>query len=131
MKHLFVPSKLALLAKKKGFDEKCLAAYYPIQNNELRSYEQGDLMDLKGYKPSDFNSEHLLSAPLYQQLVDWFREKHNLHISIDSVGGNWYFSLHKFDAMETKQLTETLIRCIYYYENYDDAITEAFNYIQP
>jgi len=82
MKHLFVPYELALLAKEKGFNEPCLAAYRPEDNNELKSYEQGDLMDLKGFKPSDFNSEFLVSAPLYQQLVDWFREK-GIYISIE------------------------------------------------
>lgn len=117
MKHLFVPYKIAYLAKKKGFNKLC-CGYYMKSDKSLN------------FSFSASNDEYTdCLAPLYQQLVDWFRENHNLHISIDSIGRDWYFSLHKFNTTETKQIKETLVRCTDYYENYDDAITEAFNYI--
>lgn len=69
MKKLFVPYNIALLAKQKGFDEECLAAIYP--DGELIEQLFGKLRRSK-------NEEMVIAAPLYQQIVDWFREKYGI-----------------------------------------------------
>lgn len=65
MKHLFVPYKLALELKEKGFDEPCFGFW-----NE--SY-----LDLTRFV--DKNKE--LKAPLYQQVIDWLDCK-GIYVSI-------------------------------------------------
>lgn len=98
MKHLHVPYELALLAKEKGFDEYCFmvwskwtGAYF---NNEILLHEYR-LIYFRNLSPYQYethekrNSElpytfDCIAAPLYQQLVDWFREKHNIFIKIDN-----------------------------------------------
>jgi hypothetical protein len=84
MKHLFVPYHIDLLAKDKGFDEFCFAYY---RSDALRAdgkvYEYigpNEYMEITEEK--DVSLMITVFAPLYQQLVDWFREKHNLHISV-------------------------------------------------
>lgn len=75
MKHLFVSYALALILKQKGFDESCFSAYRNEDGEEL-------LLPIGKWFNSDscgYNS-HYCSAPVYQQVVDWFREKHNIHI---------------------------------------------------
>lgn len=67
MKKLFVPHNLALLAKEKGFDDQCIGKFkdnnltllsYSWNNSELSIHNDG------------------ISAPMYQQLIDWlFRNK--------------------------------------------------------
>lgn len=69
MKDLFVTYQLALLAKQKGFDESCLAYY---GNEEKLFITAGAILK---YRP-------LLKAPLYQQLIDWFLEKHDIWVEI-------------------------------------------------
>ncbi len=67
MKNLFLPYKLALIAREKGFPNNtgsCLAAWEVNDNAEWLHF---------GAHPIG-----LLQAPTYQQLIDWFREKHEI-----------------------------------------------------
>lgn len=134
MKNLFIPCELAVIAKEKGFDEPCLAIYQ--KNKHLF------LGECHG-----FNMGYDIYAPLYQQIVDWFREKHKLHICVDfdklkdnddapdielysfrinevwSEGKDWsdYRYGFKHIMVRHKQLS--------YYEALNKAIEEAFNLI--
>lgn len=81
MKHLFVPYELALMLKEKGFNEKVLyTVYLETINNRKESVYSGHQMEWVDW--NNFISDvapHLgkcfISAPLYQQVIDWFREK--------------------------------------------------------
>jgi len=83
MKNLFVPYELALKLKEKGFNEPCFAVYVRHkllmigQPNDLQIYTTEDFED-------DIKSEDII-APLYQQVTDWFREEHNIHIHISRM----------------------------------------------
>lgn len=61
MKHLFIPYELAVIAKEKGFDESCLA-YYNDNGKLIKKWI--------AICPSNYSC-----APLYQQIVDWFRKE--------------------------------------------------------
>lgn len=58
MRHLFVPYEIALQLKEKGFNEDCFGCYYKDKTF--------------AYHP---DSDVYVDAPLYQQVIDWFREK--------------------------------------------------------
>lgn len=89
MKDLFVSYELALKLKEKGFDEECFGFYskdgefhYATAIGKLRtniSFEEAGMTEI--------------TAPLYQQVVDWFREKHNIFIWLQPTG-SWKFTLH-------------------------------------
>src|ERR1700685_3650872 len=116
MKHLFVPYELAKLAKEKGFDELCIAywngeepyvlgreysqpvkdcfkyrnTYLSLKDNDIVIPNEEEWIDT----PDTIRKKRgvIVSAPLYQQLVDWFREKHELHIDIrNNFESNGYF----------------------------------------
>ena len=73
MKKLFIPYELAKTAHRKGFPNQtgsCLAAWEITDNAEWLHF---------GAHPVG-----LLQAPLYGQIVDWFREKHNIMIHVES-----------------------------------------------
>ena len=83
MKNLFVSFEIAKLLKEKGFNEDCLGFY-----SEKYSYSN-KTFPVKLYISEGHNEttvikkvEKLCSAPLYQQVTDWFREKHSLIITI-------------------------------------------------
>lgn len=81
MEHLFVPYALALTLKEKGFDEPSLT-YYKSGQLQLLSWNFDD----DTFNKFSSRSKKWVSAPLYQQVVDWFREKYDLHISVASMG---------------------------------------------
>lgn len=150
MNKLFVPYELALLAKEKGFDEPCFAAWfkYTILNDKK--------IELTKPKDSIYGENFLFknsleifidnsisgkgdgakcSAPLYQQLVDWFREKHKLYIEVSWITTNdeinhkvnfWYMitkeDVLEFDLESPKEFDS-------YYEALNKALTEAFKLI--
>lgn len=92
MNDQFVTYEIALALKELGFKEKCLTTY--TNKGELSSVWNVDpdicerelLMEYTDDSLYCINGELLLdyiSAPLWQQVIDWFREKHQLYISIN------------------------------------------------
>ena len=93
MEKQFVTYEIALKLKELGFNEKCLASYY---TDDERNYDKGDIYDCRRKLSSsiDFdpfkeefdnfyinsNETYYVSAPLWQQVIDWFREKYNLDV---------------------------------------------------
>lgn len=71
MQKLFVPYDLAVQLKKKGFKEPTLGHYYERDGQQC--------LVVYGEFPPD--SKNWLPAPLYQQVIDWLREKHKIHVA--------------------------------------------------
>ena len=71
MKEQFVTYEIALKLKELGFDESCFG-YYGIQN-EIK-YEISYNSD------PNLQKRKFISAPLWQQVIDWFREKYDIVI---------------------------------------------------
>ena len=81
MNHLFIPYELAVKLKNVGFYEPVIAGY-DVDDKKLISIvnEEGILSGVK--------TESLLTviaAPLYQQVVDWFRDKHGYNLEAGSI----------------------------------------------
>jgi hypothetical protein len=121
MKHLFVPYEIAFKLKEKGFDEPCIGyfnRYKKWNNYPFFTIDDGNLNNLP--------------TPLYQQVIDWFREKHRIHIKIDiqDVQLDWYC----YDVLVVKEsaymndlLTDMNFKT--YYEALDKAIEETLKLI--
>ncbi len=101
MKHLFVSYKIAKQLKEKGFNEDCLAWYTRVAENKYQLILENVIAE--NILPQWNNSA---VAPLYQQVIDWFREKHKIGITVDFSGiddnyrgeikhiGSYYFHDH-------------------------------------
>lgn len=74
MEKLFIPYKLAIIAKNKGFDEPCIAQWY---NKEKLLME---ITPLRNSKMPNITDKDAICAPLYQQIVDWFIKEKKLVI---------------------------------------------------
>lgn len=111
MNKLFVPYSLALLAKEKGFDEKCIFSY---QDGELQSNF------MCGSEATEF-----VEAPLYQQLLDWFREKYQIdvHVAWDGLANckNYYSGWINGSNSHSENYD--------YYEALNEILEEAFKLI--
>lgn len=125
---LFVPYKQALKLKELGFDEECIAFYCNVYKDTKFNYPY------KGCVNSSLQ-EFEVTAPLYQQAFDWFREKYNLWVEIkveDMVKlGNhrFYFSIF---GIRSGFNNNTYISCINnsnesYYKSYEEAQLACLN----
>ena len=111
MKHLFVPYDIAVKLKEKGFDEECMGIWQKPDFLHLgTSYWEGITMKKR------------VRAPMYQQAVDWLREKHNINIGItyysNRDGRTWEYRIHYMDRYGT---------CGGYYETLTKAINESLS----
>ena len=93
MESLFCPYEQALELKDLGFDKRCFTTYTPKHlGNELSNPFNIDLDEFNELKSSFTlinlpnkafvkNSEcvNCVSAPLWQQAFDWFRQEHGLY----------------------------------------------------
>lgn len=74
MKKQFVTYEIALKLKELCFNEMCIATYDENREFNLQDFEQN-------YETFPL---HILAAPLWQQVIDWFRDKYSLYITITS-----------------------------------------------
>lgn len=113
MKKLFVKKEVASLAKEKGFDEKCLSAYY--SNGYTEDYLDKYLDSVR----MEVGMKLICKVPIFQQVVNWIEEKHNIHVS-----RTWY----------NDSVTPT--RWIYHIDgdyagsDFDEALIQALNRIK-
>ncbi len=124
MTELFVSYETAKLLKEKGFDKSCFGGYYLYQNTpDLCIYQdENEFSDAK---------EIILQAPLYQQAIDWLREKHKIFImptilTLDTKLPTYktgIFGMKKGDEPATADWSED------YYETTNKAIIEALKLI--
>ena len=88
MEEQFVTYEIALKLKELGFDEEVCALY---------RHER--LYPILGFEKINSIKQSVIAAPLWQQVVDFLREKYLLHIEIqspdypDDVNFSW--NIHK------------------------------------
>ncbi len=112
MKHLFVPYEIALQLKEKGFDEPCFGIWM----------ERGAIFDILYVARQEdawmANENNGILAPLYQQVIDWFREKHSIDIlpqitygsHISEESGDWfYFTVYNGKTKKAKRFLRVIL----------------------
>lgn len=127
MKELFLPYKLAMIAKEKGFNNLCFAAY----DNNKHFLWASEVAQVQFFKNSD-TIEKCCTALLYQQVVDWFREKHNIEVSVKSwknEGDGKVIYVYSNKILGLPSTFRFDFKSELYYETLNKAIEEAFNLI--
>ena len=140
-KELFASYELALLAKKKGFDEPCLIydCHEPDSHPSGLSFNGRTNTELK----EDGYHKDWITIPLYQQLIDWFRVKHNIQIlqgmpipkeavaaangKLDHISQNFVFYI--YNEYANPRVVGKEHRSDDYYEALNKAIEKAFKLI--
>jgi hypothetical protein len=128
MKDLFLPYELAVRAKEKGFNDLCFALV--TEKNSLFYLDISDKKELVfDQKVEMYNGSPCVPAPLYQQIVDWFRIKKaiSVEISWNEHMKMWQGVIQDFrDPVNTYDDYGTSED---YYTTYNAVITEAFKLI--
>lgn len=122
----FVPIDIALELKQLGFQDECLGFYY--YDGSFKSYRLV-------YDESSSDYLDVVPAPLWQQVVDWFIEKHNIALTLTpdrTTAG--YFNLQvigKFDPYKSERPILWTTDVIYGHENgLETLIREALNLLR-
>jgi hypothetical protein len=141
MKHLFVPYELALLAKEKGFNEPCIYQYYKQNEELLPIVKTTQYPTIRNNSEISIESgEDCIAAPIYQQLIDWFREEHDIHFEIFPtrsfrLNPNYCYSIDQINrsARIKKSIPENslTLQADTYYNALNAALAEAFKLINP
>lgn len=102
MKQQFITYEIALKLKELGFDEECLYAYY--HKSDLKNFKENHYM-LVGDRNNTQLTDGRISAPLWQQVIDWFRVKYNVLIIVYSNASGYLFEFsdaeggtHRYDS---------------------------------
>lgn len=82
MKEQFVTYDIALKLKEKGFDEPCLAAYNQSDENKFMIAPQLSSYQIASGKNSDVGKIEKVTAPLWQQVIDWFEDKYKISVTV-------------------------------------------------
>lgn len=117
MQEQFIPYKQALELKKLGFDDPCIMCFYGISR-----YDKIDSLYLHSGMGrvcnSDLNEkEHGITAPLWQQAFDWFREQYKLDSFVKSnynqtIKTGYYFNADEFYSETFKNYEEARLFCL-------------------
>jgi len=101
LKDLFVPYKLALQLKKKGFSEACLGAY--SDSKELYISKVSFQSNFKGY----------CLAPTYDQITDWFINNHKIQlkaVAMDFEGKvKWFYECQDIKLYKTMHFDQKVL----------------------
>jgi len=130
MEKLFVPFVIAQMLKEKGFNLNCFTVYHG--ENDLYKFWAKPYDELSGddhttVRNSDFiKNSNIVCAPLWQQAVDWLREKKNIHITTMESDGKYIFQVkHYFEGVGNT----TYLPSTNYYLGLRQAIIAGLNFI--
>lgn len=84
MEQLFLNKDLSLVAQEKGFKQTCFGFWF--EHPTTKQY----VLSLQLLSKVSKGNKAIL-APLYQQLIDWFREQHGILIEVRSNILNVYY----------------------------------------
>ena len=117
MEKEFIGYNEALALKELGFDESCFSYYKNDQFSDI-------LEEVINSEMRNVNNEidDYISAPLYQQVFRWFREKYGCHIEIyyNLPRNQWEWCIHKlpeYDQIEDETCS--------FYDSYEEAELEC------
>ena len=109
MNEQFCNYEISKKLKELGFNNPCLGYYYDkkLEHFALFGTIEGKSIDFENN--SDTNL--IILAPLWQQVIDWFKEKYNIHIEITHHVTEQYDINYKYYVIKNP------VDCIECYEN--------------
>jgi hypothetical protein len=97
MKKEFVTYKIAKKLKELNFNTECFATYHP----------SGEIISLGITRPViniGIQNSFLVTAPLWQQAIDWLREEHKMLIKPSCINNELIFIVYDISTGKEKRL---------------------------
>jgi hypothetical protein len=129
MKEQFCNYDIALKLKELGFDEPCIAFFNTSSITSLCFCDVfGFVIEHEGDEYIKNSDEYKVAAPMWQQTIDWFREKHGLIIYISTYQKDKHLiGVFTYDGSELTELGEWIPT---YEEAREQAILRAIELIK-
>lgn len=128
MKELFLPYELAVIAKEKGFRELCFALV--TEKNVIQFLDTSDFEELDfDNRVTSINDTPCVPAPLYQQIVDWFRVEKLISVEVSWNAHTRIWQGVVQDIRNPINTYDDYGAGKEYYHAFNTAITEAFKLI--
>ena len=127
MKEQFVTYEIALKLKNLGFNEFCMGFFYSEHIDELSDISLGTTTKVVEEMVNRFNC---IKAPLWQQVIDWFREQYELSLELDA-SSNGLYNAHIYSITNSKFGYSVIVEIpqLNYYEAREQAILKALELI--
>ena len=114
MKEQFVTYEIALKLKNLGFNEFCMGFFYSEHIDELSDISLGTTTKVVEEMVNRFNC---IKAPLWQQVIDWFRNLHGVIIEVyipRYIPYEYNFAIYYPDELTKNHLNEKYFNEIIY-----------------
>ena len=130
MKNLFIKYSTAFKLKELGFNEPCFG--YKLRKYSPLSFSLMVGMDTNLLTNSKFDVEDAVCIPLWQQIIDWFREKHEYSVSIhvdedNSTPSNikYWYCIDSFFEVPNNKIVREGIEEVGNFNSYQEAREQA------
>ena len=124
MINYLVPQNISIGLKEKGFKEPCLFMY---DKCECFGKDLGGQLEFSG---RNYNSNpYCVSVPFYDQVSDWFRREHKIHLEINYMDDLLLYQSKLTTLIDNTEIWESGWKN-QYYEAYDKGIIETLKLIQ-
>lgn len=131
MKNQFVSYNTAIKLKEIGFNDLCIALY-----NREKALRINDALNNPEDRNKDFTygnaNNFKYPAPLFSQVIDWFRIKHDLILTISSWDDgkyHWTMKMVKGTVYSISTDCVNIGRFDDYYDCLYDVINEGIEYV--
>ena len=132
MKKEFVTYEIDLKLKELGFDEECIGVF--DRNGKISGIDFIDISNLQGINYSCISHNYPILAPLYQQAIDWIREKYNISLEIFTLSYHnsiqYCFNIKKLEDTTISVLHKGNIYYPSYYEAREQGILKAIELVE-
>jgi hypothetical protein len=136
MKKQFVTYPITLALKELGFNDFHRFGWYIIEDGT----EFGKSLHVSGDEAFYFNPEYCIKAPLWQQVIDWFRTEHGIWITV-TFGSRSGDNTFGYFGCQIHSATKGLLHKINWYQDvpadnlspkeaYEAAILEAIEIVK-
>ena len=120
--NIFVTYDIALYLKNKGFNDECVAYYYPYTSGEF-IHKIASVENIN----KDLYNLALVKAPTWQQVIDWIYYNMNIFIEKEYVGG--IERVEKYTAVLMDEYHNTTYTRKYLAGNLNDAIVDVLQIV--
>lgn len=130
MKDQFVTYEIAKYLKDLGFDEPCLGIYNGMQEIYCDSKIEHFTSQEKVQYIFGNDKVNVILAPLWQQVIDWFREKYNIFIDIQHQNGFFWYVIDSYNFPEVIKYTSDDVVCNNFYDIREQSILKSIEIIK-
>jgi hypothetical protein len=104
MKNEFIPYEQALELKELGFDEPCFGKFYYSHLEIGGNWRNDDFKE---------DPDIFISAPLYQQVFRWFREKYGVYFHPQKFDeSRWWIQWGYWNSSVFETYEEAELECV-------------------